>query len=283
MLGILTLPGDIDLRKINYYMSAEKRYERKMSELSEIRDFVGNFITKSLSLNIYDNLSVLPNSKTELDNRKIKIHELYSMIEDNYNRLFSSGVFFNYLDEENLDVISDKELSFYSKRKAFVETYREQYRLLHDYLNFYLNKLDVLYTVNDLYVWEIKEKTLTSEQHYDNVFDESKPHTMYMGKMRNIKIDPNGIPFADEVMFYTDYLNHINERVLEATKEEHGYLKKVNNLVQTLRLNLVEYIVATEDFELAVLNGDIEPKNNVSVEIQLQKFMLEKTKIQNRE
>lgn len=264
-------------------MSAEKRYERKMSELSEIRDFVGNFITKSLSLNIYDNLSVLPNSKTELDNRKIKIHELYSMIEDNYNRLFSSGVFFNYLDEENLDVISDKELSFYSKRKAFVETYREQYRLLHDYLNFYLNKLDVLYTVNDLYVWEIKEKTLTSEQHYDNVFDESKPHTMYMGKMRNIKIDPNGIPFADEVMFYTDYLNHINERVLEATKEEHGYLKKVNNLVQTLRLNLVEYIVATEDFELAVLNGDIEPKNNVSVEIQLQKFMLEKTKIQNRE
>ncbi|MCL1996838.1 MAG: hypothetical protein FWG63_11575 [Defluviitaleaceae bacterium] len=75
-------------------MLKEKRYERKMQELAEIRDTIGSFIAKSLAQHTEHSFALQPKSKKDLDDRKAIFVNLHQFIENSYNRMYAAGIFF---------------------------------------------------------------------------------------------------------------------------------------------------------------------------------------------
>ena len=192
-------------------MSKEKRYERKMQELDKIRDVVGDFIAKSLAQHTEHSFAVQPKSKEDLENRKTIFMNLHQFVENNYNRIYASGVFFNYV--ENTGDCSKQELLFYSKRDEFAETYRELYRLLHDYLNDSLNLLEAVYMLNGSYIWQLHEMRDNFDKRETN---ENKTVAYTNGVKHNVELSSFGLPKSSSIPVHNDYISIIQNKTIDA-------------------------------------------------------------------
>jgi len=249
----------------------EKRYERKTAELEQIKTYIGDIITTSLHLHVSDKLSDTPKSQTDLANRKQNMLNLHTFLESNFNRIFASELFFNHISNVP---IGCEERQFYSKRKALSDTYRELYRVLHDYLYFMLNNCETLYNINGYWIWELTEHI--SETPTCTEFVETKPWTLINGVKTNIKLTTTGVPVADIAMQKANFLNLLNEKILLESKKEQAFIHKIHNLVLDMRVKLVEFVAVATDLENAILAGKIVLVNNVSLEKQIELYEKER-------
>ncbi|MCL1999725.1 MAG: hypothetical protein FWG65_13280 [Turicibacter sp.] len=249
----------------------EKRHERKIAELEQIKTYIGDLITTSLHLHVIDKLSNIPTSKSDLVIRKQNMLKLHTFLEDNFNRIFASELFFNHVADVPMDCL---ERLFYGKRKALSDTYRGLYRILHDYLNFILNNCETLYNVNDCWIWELTERI--SETPTNTEFDENEPWTLINGVKTNINLTSTGIPVADTVLQRTNLLNLLNEQITQASQKEQSFMDEIQDLVLDIRVKLVEFVAVATDLENAILADKIVLINDISLEKQIEIYSKER-------
>ena len=254
------------------HITKEKQYERKIAELEQIKAYIGDIITTSLHLHVSDKLSDIPKSQSDLANRKQNMLNLHTFLESNFNRIFASELFFNHIADVPMSI---EEKRFYAKRKLLSATYRELYRILHDYLNFILNNYATLYSINDYWVWDLTEHI--SETPTNVEFNENEPWTLIKGVKTNIKLTNTGIPVADIVMQKANFLNLLNEKILLESKKEQAFIDKIHNLVLDMRVKLVEFVAVATDLENAILADKIVLVNNISLEKQIELYEKERT------
>lgn len=152
------------LKIIRGFMAKESQYERKLSELAKIRDYITDIITQSLKLNAIDKLTDIPITENEPALRKQNMLKLYAFLESNFTNVFTSGLVFNCTATGV--VLSKQEEDFYRKRKSLSDEYRALYNALHEYLNFVLNKLGTLYRIDGLWIWQLKTENIKEEKLY---------------------------------------------------------------------------------------------------------------------
>jgi len=265
--------GDKSQARTQKLLANEKRYDDKMLEITKIVDTANTFITRICEINVEDRLYKTPISKQDFDTRKAFYKGLYSLAESNYSEMFTQKVLYDYCGH----CIDDKSLSTEQKaaleaQKKFAIEYRNLYKLLHDYINFALEKIDFVYFANGMWIWEIyeREDVLVKQDASNRAkgFNPDKPWRLVYGVKTNWESEQCPT-MANELSYLTDLKQRLLPIYNKAAKTESELLSKLNAKVIITRTTLMEYVQAKEVFERAILSGNAErfncPKDHLQI------------------
>ena len=258
------------------YTRKEKIYEKQLNNLDFIKNATIGIISETFSLNIVKKVNVKPISEEEVRGRKDEIYRLYSFAEKNFAQMFISGVLYQYISLDGAESeVSRDDLE--EKGRKLAEKYRELYNSFQDYINFKINSLDVLYRINDLWIWELDTKHL-EENEIKATFDENKPWIRRYGKRVNIEVNHDGIPFVDEITYKTDLQSSLNDKIMKAYLEEDQFITKLNEIAFDVRTYLAHFCTAFEEYELLLLQGKLSGSKHPNKSKQLYAFLAERQK-----